>query len=186
VAPGEFPLAWSARDILAREAYAKLDEVNIPHYKSPVRCGRALAALSWYAQALRRGEAQRAEKPLAISGSAARKLLNGKRDDLCEYAAKQVLREYGIGITAEELATSQGSAVAIAQRIGYPVVLKVQSPDISHKTEAKAVRLEIVDEAALKTAYDEVLSVPTENSPEPFVSACPTLRQWPLAGSRSR
>ena len=85
-------LAWSARDVLAREAYAKLDEVKIPHYKSPVRCGRALAALSWYAQALRRGEAQHAEKALAISGGEARKLLAGKRDDVCEYAAKQVLR----------------------------------------------------------------------------------------------
>jgi len=150
-------LAWSARDILAREAYATLDAVKIPHYKSPVRCGRALAALSWYAQALRRGETQSAEKPLAISGSQARKQLNGRRDDLCEYAAKQVLREYGIGITAEELATSRESALAIARRIGYPVVLKVQSPDIPHKTEAKAVRVGLASDADVALAYDEIL-----------------------------
>ena len=53
-------LAWSARDSVAPEAYAMLDAEKIPHYKSPVRCGRALSALSWYAEALRRAEALRA------------------------------------------------------------------------------------------------------------------------------
>ncbi len=46
-------LTWSARDSVAQEAYAMLEAEKIPHYKSPVRCGRALSALSWYAEALR-------------------------------------------------------------------------------------------------------------------------------------
>lgn len=50
--------AWSARDVAAPEAYATLDAARIPHYKSPVRCGRALAALSWYADAKRRFDAR--------------------------------------------------------------------------------------------------------------------------------
>ena len=150
-------LAWSARDEVAQEAYAMLDAANIPHYKSPVRCGRALAALSWYAEALRREEGLRAETVPAITSVAARKMLAGKTDDITEFAAKQVLTHYGIGITKEELATSRDEAVALAQRIGYPVVLKVQSPDISHKTEAKAVRLDLASEADVAAAYDEIL-----------------------------
>lgn len=150
-------LAWSARDEVAQEAYAMLDAENIPHYKSPVRCGRALAALSWYAEALRREEGLRAETAPAITSVAARKMLAGKTDDITEFAAKQVLAYYGIGITKEELATSRDEAVALAQRIGYPVVLKVQSPDISHKTEAKAVRLDLASEADVAAAYDEIL-----------------------------
>jgi acyl-CoA synthetase (NDP forming) len=47
-------VCWSARDEMAPEAYAILGEARIPHYKSPVRCGRALAAVSWYAEAKRR------------------------------------------------------------------------------------------------------------------------------------
>ena len=44
----------SARDVSAAEAYAQLDAARMPHYKSPVRCGRAIAAVSWYAEAKRR------------------------------------------------------------------------------------------------------------------------------------
>ena len=150
-------LMWSALDTAAPEAYAMLDAQKIPHYKSPVRCGRALAALSWYAEALRRAESLRAEQAPVISSPEARRMLAGKKDDIAEFAAKQVLAHYGIGITREELATSREHAVALAQRIGYPVALKVQSPDISHKTEAKAVRLGLASDAEVAAAYDEIL-----------------------------
>ncbi len=150
-------LAWSAHDSVAQEAYAMLDAVKIPRFKSPVRCGRALSALSWYAEAVRRGEALRTETVTVISSGEARAMLAGKREDVAEYAAKQVLAHYGIGITREDLATSGAQAIALAQRIGYPVALKVQSPDISHKTEAKAVRLGLASDADVAAAYDEIL-----------------------------
>lgn len=150
-------LAWSARDAVAGDAYAMLDKVKVPHYKSPVRCGRALAALSWYAEAVRRGEAMKGEKAAVISSNEARRMLAGRKEDVAEYAAKQVLAHYGIGITKEELAASREHAVAIAQRVGYPVALKVQSPDISHKTEAKAVRLGLRADAEVAAAYDDIL-----------------------------
>jgi len=150
-------LAWSARDSVAPEAYAMLDAEKIPHYKSPVRCGRALSALSWYAEALRRADATRADTPPVITSVKAREMLAGRTDDVTEFAAKQVLAQYGICVTREELATSREQAVALAQRIGYPVVMKIQSPDISHKTEAKAVRLGIASDAAVAAAYDEIL-----------------------------
>jgi acyl-CoA synthetase (NDP forming) len=151
-------LAWSARDVLAREAYALLDEARIPHYKSPVRCGRAMAALSWYAEAKRRNEAQRNERPLVIDRPKARQALSGRTEDIAEHEAKRILAEYGIPVTHELLATTSEEAVAFAKRIGYPVAIKIQSPDISHKTEAKAVRLDIAGEPELEAAYDEVLA----------------------------
>ncbi|MGZ5091447.1 MAG: acetate--CoA ligase family protein [Burkholderiales bacterium] len=151
-------LAWSARDVLAQDAYALLDEARIPHYKSPVRCGRAMVAVSWYSQAKRRNEAQRNEKPLTIEKPSARQALAGRTADIAEHEAKRILVEYGIPVTQESLATTGAEAATIARRIGYPVAIKVQSPDISHKTEAKAVKLGITDDAALKAAYDEVLA----------------------------
>ncbi len=151
-------IAWSARDAVAPEAYALLDAARIPHYKSPVRCGRALCALSWYAEARRRNEAQRGEQPLRIEKNDVKQRLAGQTADVSEHAAKRILADYGIGVTQEELATSQAQALAIAKRIGYPVALKVQSPDISHKTEAKAVRLGIASDQELASAYDEVLA----------------------------
>jgi acyl-CoA synthetase (NDP forming) len=150
-------LCWSARDVAAPEAYARLDAARIPHYKSPVRCGRALAAVSWYAEARRRNEAQRSERPLALSRATVRERLAGRTADVAEYEAKRILADYGIPGTQEALATSPDDALGIAKRIGYPVAIKVQSPDISHKTEAKAVRLGIADDRELASAYEEVL-----------------------------
>lgn len=150
-------IAWSARDAVAAEAYAVLDALRIPHYKSPVRCGRALAALSGYAESRRRAEARRTEASLRLSRPAVKQALRGKTADVSEHAAKRILAEYGIRVTREELARDREEALAIARRIGYPVALKIQSPDISHKTEAGAVRLNIGTDAGLATAYDEVL-----------------------------
>ena len=150
-------ISWSARDAVAPEAYAALDAAHIPHYKSPVRCGRALAAVSWYAAAKRRNAAQKNDKPPVINRPAAHALLQGKTGDVAEYAAKQVLAEYGIPVTREELAQTREAAVAAAQKIGFPVVMKVQSSDISHKTEAKAVRLGVANAADVAAAFDEIL-----------------------------
>jgi acyl-CoA synthetase (NDP forming) len=151
-------LSWSARDEVAPEAYAKLAELELPHYKSPVRCGRALAAVSAWAEARRLRERRLAEKPVAIERPAVRQSLAGRKEDVAEYAAKQVLAEYGIPVTQERLATTKDEALAAARAIGYPVALKVQSPDIPHKTEAKAVKLGVADDAALAAAYDEILA----------------------------
>jgi acetate---CoA ligase (ADP-forming) len=159
-------LCWSARDVAAPEAYALLDEARLPHYKSPVRCGRALAALSWYAEAKRRNARERSEEPLVIEEPQVQSALDARTGDVAEHEAKSVLARYGIPVTAEALAKSAREAAAIARRIGYPVALKVQSPDIPHKTEAGAVRLAISDEAGLARAYDEVLANARAYAPE--------------------
>jgi acyl-CoA synthetase (NDP forming) len=151
-------ICWSARDVVAPEAYAALDAARIPRYKSPVRCGRAMAALSWYAEARRRRERQRKEKITLLGSAQAKAALAGKKTDVAEHAAKRILAEYGIPVTREELAASKGQAGKIAKSIGYPVALKVQSPDISHKTEARAIRLDIASDAELALAYEEVLT----------------------------
>jgi acyl-CoA synthetase (NDP forming) len=143
---------------VAPEAYAKLAELELPHYKSPVRCGRALAAVSAWAEARRLREARLAEKPMVIERPAVRQSLAGRKEDVAEYAAKQVLAGYGIPVTQERLAATKDEALAAARAIGYPVAMKVQSPDISHKTEAKAVKLGVADDAALAAAYDEILA----------------------------
>ena len=151
-------LCWSARDETAREAYALLDDARIPHYKSPVRCGRALAAVSWYAEAKRRNERQRGEQPEIITRAQARETLANHTQDIAEHEAKRVLAEYGIPVTQEALAETIEDARSAAKRLGYPVALKIQSPDISHKTEARAVRLGITNESELESAFDQVIA----------------------------
>lgn len=73
-----------------------------------------------------------------------------------EWKGKQVLSAVGIAVPAGGLATTEDEAVATAATIGYPVVAKLQSPDLQHKTEAGAVMVGIADENELHDAWAEL------------------------------
>ena len=77
---------------------------------------------------------------------------------LVERAAKEILALYGIPVTRESLATTAEAAVAGAGAIGYPVVLKIESPDIAHKTEAGGVLLAVRDDAAARAGFDTIIA----------------------------
>jgi acetate---CoA ligase (ADP-forming) len=151
-------LGWSARHEVAGAAYALLDEVKVPYYHSPMRCMRALAAITHHAAACRRYEAQRAEPMQALTSASARTQLAAARGDLAEYQAKKLLAEYGVPVTAEALATSAKDAARIAERIGFPVVLKVQSADVPHKTDAGGVRLGLANATEVEAAFDSIMA----------------------------
>jgi acetyl-CoA synthetase (ADP-forming) len=71
--------------------------------------------------------------------------------------AKALLEKYGIPLPKEDVAKSMGDAVSIAEKLGYPVVLKILSPDILHKTEAGGVLLDIKNRAEVERGYKDLL-----------------------------
>lgn len=75
---------------------------------------------------------------------------------LSESQATDILERYEIPTTKRTIATSVEEAVKFANSIGYPVVLKVDSPDILHKTEANAIRLHVQNEKEVLKAYTEI------------------------------
>ncbi len=75
---------------------------------------------------------------------------------LDEARSKDVLRAYGIATPAEALVTSRADAIAAADRIGYPVVLKAVSPQLVHKSDIGAVALDLATSAQLAAAYDRM------------------------------
>jgi acyl-CoA synthetase (NDP forming) len=77
---------------------------------------------------------------------------------LTEVESKQVLKEAGIPVTETVLARSADEAATIAQRVGFPVVLKIVSVDIVHKSDVGGVKLNLGDAAAVKKAYEEILA----------------------------
>ena len=151
-------LAWNARRDMAADAYRLIEEGGVPLYSTPVRCGRAFAALSDYAGALRRNTARRAAPSLERHVPEAHALLARSHGDLSEHSAQVLLQHYGIPIPGGMLARNRDEALAAARSIGYPLVLKIQSPDILHKTEAGGVRVGIRDDAALSIAFDAILT----------------------------
>jgi acyl-CoA synthetase (NDP forming) len=80
------------------------------------------------------------------------------RNILNEVEAKQILQEAGVPIVTTLLATSAEEAVAHAQSVGYPVVLKIVSPDIVHKSDVGGVMVGIADDSAVTAAYTEIIS----------------------------
>jgi acyl-CoA synthetase (NDP forming) len=80
------------------------------------------------------------------------------RSVLTEIEAKQVIRDAGIATVPATLAASQKEAVTIARQIGFPVVLKVASPDITHKTDAGGVKTGLKSGAEVARAYRDIMA----------------------------
>ena len=91
-----------------------------------------------------------------------REVLDAVRGDgrsaLSAPEAKRVCDAYGIEVPGEGLATSPEEAVGLAEEIGYPVVLKIVSPDILHKTEAKGVLVGLKSEDEVSKGYETIVS----------------------------
>ena len=81
-----------------------------------------------------------------------------KRTVLTEIEAKQILGEYGINCIPTVLATTKEQAVSASDEIGYPVVLKVSSVDITHKSDSGGVKINLPDRKAVEQAYDEIMT----------------------------
>lgn len=100
----------------------------------------------------------------APSDQAGATLSATKGQTLTERAAKPLLAEYGIGVIGEETANTPTQARECAQRMGYPVVLKLDAPDLAHKTEIGGVVLNLNSgdavEAAAQTMLDKLETMP--------------------------
>ncbi|MEW6663082.1 MAG: acetate--CoA ligase family protein [Bacillota bacterium] len=136
---------------------------GLPILTDPARTARTVSMLAECSEAWGRPtvasptlQVDRAEKI-----NYARQKLIEMRDcgklKLSEYESKTILQEYGIPIPTTGLASSAEEAKRIATEIGYPVVMKVESPDILHKTDAKCVKVGIQDAAGVGAAYQEIL-----------------------------
>jgi acetyltransferase len=87
------------------------------------------------------------------------------RTQLFEHEARQLLSAFGIAMVSTGLARTPKEAVELAENFGFPVVLKVVSPDISHKTEAGGVQLDLRDAKAVRAAAKAIFSEVTTNAP---------------------
>jgi acyl-CoA synthetase (NDP forming) len=89
-----------------------------------------------------------------------------KRTVLTEIEAKQIFKEAGINCTDTRLAATKDDAVTLSEEIGFPVVLKISSVDITHKSDAGGVKVNLQDRAAVENAFDEIMASAREKFPE--------------------
>jgi acyl-CoA synthetase (NDP forming) len=87
------------------------------------------------------------------------------RTVLTEVESKQLLKQADIDVVETRLATSEEEAVSISKELGFPVVLKIASPDIVHKSDAGGVRLGLENAQAVGQAYDDILAATKKGHP---------------------
>ncbi|NLN39851.1 MAG: CoA-binding protein [Smithella sp.] len=148
-------------------AIETIKSAGVPVLTDHLHAVGALKNLSWYAGKLRDFEKASAKtKTLKISPSATTIERLASSAPLAEYEAKEILKDCGIAITRESLATSAAMAVRMARAVGYPVALKIQSPQIPHKTEADGIRLNVRSDAQVRAAFKEIIGNARKFNPE--------------------
>ncbi|MBN2556343.1 MAG: acetate--CoA ligase family protein [Anaerolineales bacterium] len=143
------------------EAMQWLVENGIPAYPSPDQAMNGMAALREYYTI--RQNLNAADESVNPAGSRqGREIIANARGEgrsaLTEIEAKKVFAAYGLPVTAIDLAKSEEEAVSFAKKTGFPIVMKIVSPDILHKSDAGGVKVGIEDEAGVREAYKTILA----------------------------
>jgi acetate---CoA ligase (ADP-forming) len=140
------------------EVAAQLHEMGIPTVESIDGACATLAALMRLG--MRDAPAEAASKPASARDALPPAAFAN------EATAKATLAAAGLPVLREVIATSLDAAVAAAQDVGFPVVLKIVSPDIAHKTEVGGVVVGVTSEAQLKDDYAAMLARVAERAPK--------------------
>jgi acetyltransferase len=133
-----------------------LREYDVPNYPFPERAAAALAAMVTY-----REERERTiHQPVRfdVEAGAVREVFEQVRSEgrvsIGDAEARAVLKAYGFPVPESKLAESPEEAIAAAEEMGYPVVLKIASPDILHKTDVGGVKLDLNSPGDVRDAFD--------------------------------
>jgi acetate---CoA ligase (ADP-forming) len=137
-----------------------LEDAQIPHYRFPEDAARALSAMARYSQWRSRPRTEtrhfddiQPEKVREILTKAKKE----RRKFLPEPEAHAVLQAYGLPMLRSKMVRDSAEAVIAAKEIGFPVVLKIVSPDIVHKVDVGGVMLNLESETDVRDAYTELL-----------------------------
>jgi len=137
-------------------AKEKLMALGIPNYPSPDRAVTALRAMCDYSAWKRRPA--RVVTRFPVNRRRVDRIINAQErtgiTQIGEVEAKEILRAYDFNVLGGQLAQTGDEAVDIAERIGYPVVLKISSPDIIHKSDFGGVRINLANAEQVRDAFD--------------------------------
>ena len=151
---------YTGNELGASTGLDRLKDAEVPVFHSPENLAWAIKKFHDYHEwRASRGDGTFGDAgPMSDAQSTlARSLSERPEMSLSEHEAKRLIEEWGLPVVTERLASSEDEAAEAAREIGFPVVAKVSSPDILHKTEAGALRVDLVDEGAVRAAYREVV-----------------------------
>jgi len=150
---------WWAAGSLSAPGMGMLEESQVPFFTTADQCVNAIRSLIQYSK-FKKTYGEHSERVISISPkkkNRIEKLLQSSHESLTEDQGKEILSYYGIPVASEGLGKNLREVKEIARNIRYPIALKIISPKITHKTEARGLRLDIKDEKELSVAYEEIL-----------------------------
>lgn len=168
---------WTAKPLLASfmgivdvsEGVKILEKVGVPHYTFPEAAVRALSQLYVY-QAKWLSRPRTDVKQHAVQKELVRKIIDGARAENRAYIpqteALQIFSAYGMPVIESHLAKTEEDAIAKARAIGFPVVLKIASPDIIHKVDVGGVAVGLADENAVSKAFRKIMNTAQSAQPK--------------------
>ena len=134
---------------------------NVPVFESSERTARCLSALMKFGSnrekfgSMRRLETRPKERPEV--NSVFQRARDEKRTSLLETESRELLRAYGVSLPPAEFVRSPAEAAAASIGLGFPLAMKVVSPDIVHKSDAGGVKLNLKDEEAVVRAFGKIV-----------------------------
>jgi acetyltransferase len=141
-----------------------LNDADIPTYETPERAVSAFMCMHSYAKNLEMSQEIPPKLPrsMEFDQSSAKRIIEAalREEDrlLTEAESKALLDAYGIPVNRTEVATSPDEAVRLAEEMGYPVAIKLHSKDITHKSDAHGVELNLRSRENVESAFSRIMA----------------------------
>ena len=146
----------------------RLREERVPYYRFPEAAVRALAKMNQYREWVARPRTL--VKTFQVDRAAAQaqlqKAIQEVRNSLDQFESLKVLEAYGFIIPSFGVAAAANDARPLAEKIGFPIVMKILSPDILHKVDVGGVRLNIKTPDEVDKAFEEILRMVSQKRPD--------------------
>lgn len=147
-----------------------LNEANIPTFAYPDTAARIFSYMWLYSRRIKFlyetpefiADVEGQEPPRVVAERILEQVRKRGRTILTEYESKQIFAAYGIPTVPTHLADKESEAIRIANELGYPVVLKINSETITHKVDVGGVKLNLRDEKAVRQAFRDIKKSVTE------------------------
>ncbi|UMZ74802.1 acetate--CoA ligase family protein [Natranaerofaba carboxydovora] len=168
-------VTWPAGDRLMSDNFEVLDEGDVPWYKCPVRGLESLSKLMKYSKA--KNKILNAKKDESndfdpdIKESLKKAFSNNNSDkNLGESEGKKILKTCGLTVPEGGLCRDKDEAIKLSSSLKSPQVMKIDSPDVLHKSDIGAVKLNLDSPEEVEKAYNEIMKAVKENSPDAKVN----------------
>jgi acyl-CoA synthetase (NDP forming) len=172
-------IAWQSEWLEGPGVKEAEEAEHVALFRSMPSCFAALAAWHWRAAKRTANAAPPAATPSGIVQQAGAMIAAAGSRVLTEREAKAVLALYGVPVVGERVAQSADEAVNAAGSLGYPVVLKVESPDLPHKTEAGVVRLNLRNADEVREAHQTIMARANSVTPPPRIAGVLVQKMMP-------